>query len=78
MPGVEAVGRWLVIGGLTIALLGGLIWLAARLFPGISQFPGTIRFQSGPVTCIFPLLASVILSIVLTILLNLVSRLFGK
>lgn len=78
MPGLESLGRWLVVGGLAIVVLGGLLWLVARLFPGLSQFPGTIRIQNGTFTCVFPLLASIILSIVLTILLNLISRLINK
>ena len=68
MPGLEAIGRWLVIGGIGLAVLGGVIWLAGRLFPNLDQFPGTIRTGAG-FTCVFPLLASIILSILLTILL---------
>jgi hypothetical protein len=76
MFGLETIGRWLVIAGLSLALLGGAVWLLARVFPGLSQLPGTIRFQSGGFTCVFPLLASIVLSIVLTILLNLLARFF--
>jgi hypothetical protein len=76
MFGLEAIGRWLVIGGLALALLGGAIWFLARAFPNLSQLPGTIRIQSGGLTCIFPLLASIVLSIVLTIVLNLLARFF--
>lgn len=75
MPGFEAIGRWLVIGGIGLAVLGGIIWLAARLFPNLDQFPGTIRIQGAGFTCVFPLLASIILSILLTILLNVIARL---
>jgi hypothetical protein len=78
MPALESLGRWLVVGGLAIVLLGGLIWLVARLFPGLSQFPGTIRIQSGGLTCVFPILASIIFSIILTILLNLIARFLNK
>jgi len=78
MPGFETLGRWLIVVGLVIALLGGLIWLATRLFPNISQLPGTIRIQSETFTCVFPLLASIIISVFLTIVLNLLVRLFHK
>ncbi len=78
MPGIEALGLWIVVIGLIIVLLGGLVWLAARLFPNLAQFPGTLRVQSASFTCIFPLLASIILSIVLTILLNLAARILNK
>lgn len=78
MPGLETLGRWLVIAGLVIVVLGGLLWLAARLFPNLSQFPGTIRIQTGGLTCVFPILASIIFSIVLTVLLNLIARFLNK
>jgi hypothetical protein len=72
--GFEVIGRWLVIGGILLALVGGLIWLGARLFPNLSQLPGTIRIQGSGFTCLFPILASIILSILLTILLNILAR----
>ena len=75
MTNFEAIGRWLVIAGVGLAIIGGAVWLLAKAFPNLSQFPGTIRIQSGGMTCVFPLLASLILSIVLTILLNIFARL---
>lgn len=78
MPGIEMVGRWLFVIGLAITLLGGMVWMAARLFPNLSQFPGTIRIQGSGITCVIPLLASIILSIVLTVILNLAARFLNK
>ena len=75
MMGLESIGRWLVIAGIGLAIIGGAVWLLAKVFPNLSQFPGTIRIQGAGITCIFPLLASLILSILLTILLNIFSRL---
>ena len=74
MDSLTAIGRWLFFGGVFLALLGGGIWLLARVFPGLSHLPGTIRIQTGGVTCVFPVLASIILSIILTIVLNLIAR----
>ncbi len=74
MPGLDTIGRWLVFAGVGLALIGGLIWLLSRLFPNLTQFPGTIRIQGAGITCFFPLLASIILSILLTIVLNIIAR----
>ncbi len=74
MPGLETIGRWLVFAGVGLALIGGLIWLLSRVFPNLTQFPGTIRIQGAGITCFFPLLASIILSILLTIVLNVIAR----
>jgi hypothetical protein len=78
MPGMDVIGRWLVIAGIVLALMGGLVWLLARWFPNLSQFPGTIRLQGSGFTCIFPILASIILSIILTILLNIFARFLNR
>lgn len=74
MDNFATIGRWLVIGGIVMAITGGLIWLAGKIFPG-GQLPGTIRVETGGLTCVFPLLASIVLSVVLTIVLNVIARL---
>lgn len=78
MPGLELIGRWLVILGVVLAVVGGAVWLLSRLFPNLSQFPGTIRIQGSGITCVFPLLASILLSILLTIVLNIIARLLNR
>lgn len=78
MPGFDRIGLWLIAIGAGLALVGGLIWLLGRLFPNLSQFPGTIRIQGAGFTCVFPLLASIVLSILLTILLNVIARFLNK
>lgn len=77
MDNLVVIGRWLIIVGLTISILGGLLWLLGRV-PGFIQFPGSLRFEWSGVTCIFPLLGSIILSILLTLALNLVARIFNR
>ena len=75
MPSFEALGKWLVIIGAVLLVIGGLIWLAGRI-PGLRQLPGTIQINLGGMTCIVPILASIVLSVILTLLLNLVLRLW--
>jgi hypothetical protein len=74
MPGMETVGRWLIIFGIGLALLGGLVWLTGKAFPNMTQFPGTIRIQGSGWICVIPILGSILLSIILTIVLNVVAR----
>ncbi len=78
MPGMDSIGRWLIIIGVMLVVVGGVIWLLAKFFPNLSQFPGTIRIQGAGVTCFFPLLASIVLSILLTIILNIVARFLNR
>lgn len=73
VPNLETIGRWAFIIGLTITLVGAGIWIIARA-TGWEKFPGTIKWQTGNLTCVIPLLGSIILSIVLTLVLNLLVR----
>ncbi len=75
MPNLEILARWLVVIGIGIAILGGILWLLSRI-PGLSSLPGTIKIEGSGFTCVIPLLAMVVISIVLTILLNIAARLF--
>jgi uncharacterized membrane protein len=77
MPQLEDIGKWLVIGGVALVLVGGLVWLAGRLL-GNQDLPGTIRIQGAGLTCIIPLLASIVISIVLTLVLNLAGRFLNR
>lgn len=76
-PTLATIGRWIFLSGLVITLVGGLIWLAARI-TGWDKFPGTLRFQTGSLTCVVPILGSILLSVILTILLNLAARFFNR
>lgn len=76
--GLEGIGRWLVIAGIGLAVLGGVIWLVGKFFPNLSKLPGTIRIEWSGFTCIFPILASIVLSVLLTVLLNVIARLSNR
>jgi len=74
MNGMEWMGKWMVFLGLTLAAMGGLLWLMGR-FSGMGDFPGTLRIERPGFTCVVPILGSIILSLLLTIILNIIVRL---
>lgn len=67
-----------MILGIALFVTGGLIYLFSRLGINLFQLPGDIRLQSGNVTCLVPLVSSILLSIVLTVILSLGIRLLNK
>ena len=71
------IGRWLVFIGLGLALVGGVLWLLGRV-PGLKEFPGTLRFNLGGLTCVVPILGSILLSVLFTLFLNLLLRLLRR
>ncbi|KPL82835.1 hypothetical protein SE15_12360 [Thermanaerothrix daxensis] len=77
MQGLELLGRFMVLAGVVLVLVGGVLWGLAKI-PSLSNLPGTIKIETSGITCIFPLLASVILSLVLTVALNIIVRLINR
>lgn len=73
---LDQVGKWLVLMGVVLILLGGLLWLAGRV-PFLGRLPGDIRIERGGLSCFFPLATALLLSLLLTLLLNLL-RLLGR
>jgi hypothetical protein len=75
---LATIGRWLVIGGLALVVIGGLVIVAARTGIPLGRLPGDIHIQSGNVTIFFPLVTMILLSLLLTVLVNIVLRILGK
>ncbi|MES0360333.1 MAG: DUF2905 domain-containing protein [Anaerolineales bacterium] len=75
---LDSLARILMILGIALFVTGGLIYLFSRLGINLFQLPGDIRLQSGNVTCLVPLLSTILISILLTVILNLVIRLLNK
>lgn len=73
-----SLARILIILGLTFLVLGGLAYLTGRLGLPLGRLPGDIRIQTENFTCFFPLATMLILSVVLTILLNVAVRLLNR
>lgn len=66
---MQDAGRMLLVFGVLIALIGGGLMLFGRF-----QLPGDFTLRSGGVTVYVPIATSIILSIVLTVALNLFFR----
>ena len=70
-----SLGRLLLLAGIGLVVLGGLLLLLGRL-PGLGELPGDFRWERGSTRIYVPLGTMLVVSIVLTILVNLILRLF--
>lgn len=70
--------RLLIIIGLVIAFVGLLILIFVRFFPWLGDLPGDIRIETGKSRIYIPLATMIIISIVATVLLNIVTRIFRR
>lgn len=70
------LGKIIVAVGIAIAAIGGAIWLFGKTGIPLGQLPGDIRIERERTSFYFPIVTCIVLSIVLTILINVVLRFF--
>jgi hypothetical protein len=75
---METIARYLMIGGIIIFLIGGGIFLAAKFGIPLGRLPGDIRIEGENGSFYFPVTSSILVSVVLSILLNVITRLLKK
>lgn len=72
---LSELGRWLIILGAGLLVLGLLLTVAGRI-PGLGRLPGDIVIQRENFSFYMPLGTMIVISLVLTVLINLIGRLF--
>jgi hypothetical protein len=73
---LSGAGRFLLVVGVILALIG-LVLVVAPHIPGLDRLgrlPGDITVQRGPVTIFVPIVTSIVLSLLLTVVLNFLLR----
>lgn len=70
------LGRLLLFAGLGLVVLGGLVLLLSRVGLPLGHLPGDFSFERGNTTVYVPLGTMIVLSLVLTLVVNLLLRLF--
>jgi hypothetical protein len=78
MPDPNSLARWLIVVGLALAGAGALVWLLGRSGIALGRLPGDLRFNAGGATCFLPLASSIVISLLLTVLVNLILRALHK
>jgi len=71
----QGTGKILIFSGAFLVFLGLLLFFWQRI-PFLGKLPGDIFLQKGSFQFFFPIVTCIIISIVLTIILNFVFRLF--
>ncbi len=77
---LESIGRALLLVGAGIAVLDGLFLIFSRI-PVLNQLfnlPGDIRVEGSNFSCFVPIVSMIILSIILTVVANIVIRLLNR
>ena len=75
---METIARYLMLGGIALFLIGGGVYLAVKFGVPLGRLPGDIYIQGENGSFYFPLASSILISVVLTIVLNVIIRLWKK
>jgi hypothetical protein len=75
---METIARYLMLAGIALFLLGGGLYLAVKFGIPLGRLPGDIRIEGKNGIFYFPAMSSILVSIVFTIILNLILRWIKK
>lgn len=75
---MESIARYLMLGGIILFLIGGGIFLAAKFGFPLGRLPGDIRIEGENGSFYFPVVSSILISILLTIIFNVISKFLQK
>jgi hypothetical protein len=78
MLDLSSLGKAVLVCGLLLVVVGGVLWLLGRAGLPIGRLPGDIRIEREGFSCYVPIVTMLVLSILLTILLNVVIRLLNR
>lgn len=75
---METTARYLMIAGAILFLVGGGIHLATKWGLPLGRLPGDIRIEGQRGGFYFPIVTSILVSLILTVALNLLARWWNK
>jgi hypothetical protein len=78
MADIPGFARWIIIAGIVLIIVGVLIAIASRFGIPLGRLPGDIFIQGKNASCIMPIASMLVLSLLLTIILNILIRFFNR
>jgi hypothetical protein len=75
---LSSLGKGIAALGVVLVVVGGLLWLLGRTGLPLGRLPGDIRIEGENMSCYVPIATMIVLSVVLTLLLNIIIRLLNR
>jgi hypothetical protein len=72
IPPMGQLGRYLLLAGLLLAVVGLVLMFGERF--GLGKLPGDLVLRRKNTTVYFPIVTSIVVGLVLTVVLNLILR----
>jgi hypothetical protein len=74
----SSLGKAIVVLGLVLVLAGGFLWILGRAGLPVGRLPGDIRVEREGLSCSVPIVSMILLSLLLTILVNVILRVLNR
>jgi len=75
---MENISRYVVLVGIGLIVVGAILYGLAKLNIPLGRLPGDIHIEGPNGSFSFPIVTCIILSVVLTVVLNLIGRFLNK
>lgn len=75
---IGVVGRWMMAAGALVFIVGAVLTLTNKFGIPLGRLPGDIRIEGDNFTFYFPLVTSILISLGLSLILNLLGRLLKR
>ena len=75
---LSTIARWVILTGFVIIFIGIGLWLAGRFDLPLGRLPGDIHIDRDGFSCFIPLATLIILSLLLTLALNILLRFLNR
>jgi hypothetical protein len=74
----STLGKGILVVGVVLVVVGSLIWVLGRTGLPLGRLPGDVQIEGERVSCFVPIVSMILLSLVLTVVLNIIIRLLGR
>lgn len=75
---MENIARYVILAGVVLIVVGAILFGLAKLNIPLGRLPGDIRIEGPNGSFYFPLMTCILLSIGLSVILNLIGRFWKK
>lgn len=72
----QQTGKYILVAGIIIVVIGIIIYFFHDYFKWIGRLPGDVRIEKGNTRIYFPWVTMIIISLVLTLIVNIIKRFF--
>jgi hypothetical protein len=73
-----SIARILALFGIILLVVAGIFFLISQLNIPLGNLPGDLVIKRGNFSCIFPLATSLLISVILTLVINLIISFLNK